>query len=174
MDTEKLLNTYHQQLFFFILKRIKDRDAANDIFQNAALKIHSNIHQLKSESKVKAWIYQIVRNEISNYYKELSKLLTLNPEPETSNLEEKNPFCCFDRFINELAEPYKSAIDLVYLKDTKQQVAADLLEISLANLKARVRRGKAILKVQFNNCCKLNLNKNGLLVGETDCSYCEC
>ena len=56
------------EIYFFILKKVKDRNIANDVFQEVFLKIHANIGSLKQEGKLKSWAFQIVRNEIANYF----------------------------------------------------------------------------------------------------------
>ena len=170
--TQEILNGYHDEIYFFILKKVKNKDATNEIFQNSFLKIHKNINQIKELEKVKAWIFQIVRNEIANYFNQKSKYsnqLNVN-KTETSN--DYQEVCCFDKFINELPDNYKDVIELVYIDGKKQYEAAEILEISLANVKARIRRAKSILKQNFQECCKFTLNKNGDLIGEPNCSCC--
>ncbi|MEL6254896.1 MAG: sigma factor [Bacteroidota bacterium] len=68
MGTQGIWNNYGNELYFFILKKVKNKNEANDIFQNTFLKIHKNLSKLKDEKKVKAWIYQIARNEIADFF----------------------------------------------------------------------------------------------------------
>ena len=81
--------------------------------------------------------------------------------------------CCFDKFIEDLPIKYKETIELVYLNGKKQSEAAKILEISLANVKARIRRAKKMLQEKFHTCCKFEFDKNGNLVGESDCPTCQ-
>lgn len=173
MNTKELWDSYNNQIYFFILKKTKDKDAAYEVLQNSFLKIHTHIHQLKNTEKLKAWMFQIVRNEIINYFNHQSKLSQEKAINEVKTTEKNTPFCCFDRFLTELPVPYKSAIELVFIKGKKQQEAAEILAISLANLKARIRRGKSILKDNYTKCCKFQIDKKGMLIGESNCSYCE-
>ncbi|GHC49114.1 hypothetical protein GCM10008083_10720 [Ulvibacter litoralis] len=171
IETSTLWNRFNTQVYFFILKKVKDKDAANEILQNSFLKIHLNIAQLKDVEKAKAWTFQIARNEIINYFKAESKTVhksNLDAITTTENYEE---LCCFERFVTNLPKEYNEVIDLVYLKGKKQAEAAELLGISIANVKARIRRSKAILTKNFNECCKFDLNDEGKLVGESNCSY---
>ena len=64
MNTQDIWDNFNEELYFFILKKVNSKHVANDIFQNSFLKIHQNLSKLKSEEKVKAWIFQIARNEI--------------------------------------------------------------------------------------------------------------
>ncbi|SRX75195.1 ECF RNA polymerase sigma factor SigM [Aequorivita antarctica] len=173
METEKIWNRFNEELYFFILKKVKNENATSDIFQNTFLKIHKNLHQVKEEEKVKAWLFQIARNEIANHFKKESKYIAPIEEIEESGSEKNEAYCCFDRFINDLPTLYRETVELVYIKGKKQEEAAKILEISLANVKARIRRSKDILKEKFSQCCKYELDKQGNLIGEPDCSKCK-
>lgn len=172
METQKIWTQFNEELYFFILKKVKNEIVTNNIFQNTFLKIHKNLHQLKEEEKLKAWVFQIARNEIANYFKQESLYIAeINQDTEAFSDKYQN-ICCFDKFINDLPILYKEPIELVYIKGKKQQEVAEILNISLANVKARIRRAKDILKKNFNECCKYEFDKNGSLVGEPNCSKC--
>ena len=172
METQKIWNWFNEELYFFILKKVKNKNAANDIFQNSFLKIHGNLHQVEEEEKIKAWVFQITRNEITNYFNQESKFKdVVNPDQQIT-ISDYQHICCFDKFINNLPETYKEVIEMVYIDGKKQNEAAEKLTISLANVKARIRRGKAILKKNFNECCKYEIDKDGNLVGEPNCACC--
>ncbi|WP_111881744.1 sigma-70 family RNA polymerase sigma factor [Aequorivita sp. CIP111184] len=172
METQKIWKQFNEELYFFILKKVKNEAATNDIFQNTFLKIHKNLHQLKEEEKIKAWVFQIARNEIANFFKQESVYVATTKEANEINTESYQNICCFDTFINQLPLIYKEPIELVYLKGKKQNEVSEILDISLANVKARIRRAKDILKKNFNECCKYELDKNGSLIGEPNCSKC--
>lgn len=173
METQKIWNNFNNELYFFILKKVKNKDVTNDIFQNTFLKIHKNLFQLKKEEKVKAWVFQIARNEIVNYFNKESIYVGEFDANKEIDLQKYNHICCFDKFLNDLPEIYNQVIELVYIKGQKQKDVAEILEISLENVKARIRRAKGILKKNFNECCKYELDKNGNLIGESNCSICE-
>lgn len=173
MNTQQIWNKFNNQIYFFILKRVKEKEISNEILQNSFLKIHSNLNQIKDKDKVKSWVFQIVRNEISNYFNQESKHKKEVSFDGVVNSEVRKNYCCMDRFIQELPDIYKETIELVYVEGKKQLDVAHILGISLYNVKARIRRGKSILKERFNTCCKYQFNRNGKLVGESDCSYCD-
>ena len=172
METQSIWNNFNDALYFFILKRVKNENDTNDIIQNTFIKIHSNLSKLKSEDKVKAWVFQIARNEIINHFNNESHYVeaieSKNETPEDTN----NEVCCFNRFITDLPKIYKDVIELVYIKGLKQKEVASTLDISLENVKARIKRSKDILKTNFKACCKYDLDKNGNLIGEPDCTIC--
>lgn len=172
METQGIWRLHNEELYFFILKRVKNETATNDIFQNTFLKIHKNLQQVKEEEKIRAWVFQIARNEIANYFKNESKYLAPVTEVEETVTDKNQAYCCFDKFINDLPPKYRETVGLVYIEGKKQDEAAKILAISLANVKARIRRSKDILKEKFSECCKYEFDENGNLIGEADCSTC--
>ena len=173
METQKIWIQFNEELYFFILKKVKNEAATNDIFQNTFLKIHKNLQQLKEDEKVKAWVFQIARNEIANFFNQESVYVAITKEGKESDAKNYQNICCFDKFINDLPIIYKEPIELVYIKGKKQQEVSEILNISLANVKARIRRAKDILKKNFNECCKYEFDKNGNLIGEPNCTLCD-
>ncbi|MEM6525293.1 MAG: sigma-70 family RNA polymerase sigma factor [Bacteroidota bacterium] len=172
MDSQEIYQKYGQEVYFFILKRVKEKNIANDIFQSTFLKIHKSIHQLKDDQKSRAWAFQICRNEIADYF---NKELT-NDSPAVSysndSYDAGGNICCFDRFIDNLPEINREVIVLTYLTGKKQEEVAEILQMSIANVKARIRRSKALLKKQFLECCKYEINAKGKLIGVPNCSVC--
>ncbi|WP_317045719.1 MULTISPECIES: sigma-70 family RNA polymerase sigma factor [Arenibacter] len=172
METAAIWESFNSEIYFFTLKKVKDTDITNEVIQNSFLKIHQSIGTLKEPEKLKAWVFQIVRNEITNHFNQRSKT-TFTPKVElftTSN--SYSDLCCLDRFINNLPGQYKEVVELVYLKGKSQVETAALIGISLSNVKARIRRAKLILINNFNTCCKFRLNAEGKLVGDSNCSRC--
>ncbi|MEL6534420.1 MAG: sigma-70 family RNA polymerase sigma factor [Bacteroidota bacterium] len=172
MKTQDVWRTYGQELYFFILKRVKDQHVAEDVLQNCFLKIHKNLQQLADERKTRAWIFQISRNEIVNYYNKKEGLTRLENEPAEEIPSTIHEICCFDQFITELPDAYRHVIELTYLQGKTQKEVAGQLGLSLANVKARTRRAKAILKERFQTCCQYELDPQGNLRGSSNCAQC--
>ena len=172
LTTEKLWQEYGTALYFFILKRTNDATVAEDVLQNTFLKIHEHLHGLKEVSKARAWTFQIARNELANHYKGSTALVAMNPSGDLEELPIMDDLCCFERFLEELPESYKKVVQLVYLEGKTNPQAAKELNLSLANVKARVRRAKDLLKKRFQECCHFKLNPSGKLVGTSQCIVC--
>ncbi|MEL6945662.1 MAG: sigma-70 family RNA polymerase sigma factor, partial [Bacteroidota bacterium] len=175
MNVDQIWNEYKEEVYFFILKRLKDKDAADEILQNSFLKVCLYLDALKDQKKLKAWIFQITRNEIINHINQASKQSKVQEldldVPECEDTYED--ICCLERFVKELPDTYKKTIELLYFQGKKQHEVAEILGISLANVKARTRRGKSIMKKNLQICCQYEVNKGGDLVGEPNCARCE-
>ena len=155
-------------------KKVRNEETSKEILQNSFIKIHNNLSTLREPSKVRAWAYQIIRNEIINFYNQ-DPMGMANAEisAEKADLPMGNDsYCCFEKFIRDLPQKYQSVIVEVYLNGKSQAQAAESLNISLSNTKARIHRAKEILKGNFQKCCNYQLNSRGMLVGEPDCQSC--
>lgn len=173
MKTEEIWKKYNNELYFFILKKTKDKSITNDVLQNTFLKIHKNITKLNSDEKAKPWSFQIARNEIANYYNKEAIYVENFNSNNIVDIKQVDNYCCFDSFINTLPTNYRQVIELIYVEGFKQKEVASKLAISLDNVKARVRRAKDILKDNFSKCCKYQFNKQGKLIGEANCAMCK-
>lgn len=173
METQRIFNNFSEQLYFFILKKVRNKDIANDVFQNTFLKIHKNLSKLEKEEKAKAWVFQIARNEVINHFNKESVYVEKSDVNKGIPLQKYQYICCFDKFINDLPEIYRQVIELIYIKGLKQKDVVKELGISLENVKIRIKRAKDILKKKFNECCKYEFDKKGKLIGESNCSICK-
>ncbi len=168
--SEKIWREYHARLRAFILNRISDGTASDDILQNVFLKMHTGLASLKEEQKLKSWLYQITRNAIIDYFRSQKPTVERPewlPQPETDSGEgiTRELSQCLQPMIQQLPESYRQAIILSELKEFSQKDVAAMQGISLSGAKSRVQRGRARLKEMLTECCRLEFDRNGRLSG---------
>ncbi len=177
LSTNQIWDELKEDLRIFIFSKTKDESLTDDLLQDVFLKVHLNLHSIREPEKVKSWVYQITRNQISAFYRtqKYTPVKTNEIEfPEPSEEELADPFCCVNTFLDELPNGYSEVMKLRLIHGKKQAEIARELEISLANVKARIYRSKELLKGKFSNCCGYSINEEGLLVGEQDCQNEAC
>lgn len=128
-DTLHIWNGLRENLYRFILKRVRNQAEAEDILQEVFIKIHLNLHRLKDHSRVQAWAYQITRNQITDFYKQAGQSVELQDTTleKLSEPESRDMYCCFESFIHELPQKYRNVLELINLEGRKQQEVAELL-----------------------------------------------
>ena len=175
-STAEVWEKFHDNIYNFIFKRVKNESDTDDILQDVFMKIHLHKAKLKDESKLQSWIYQISRNTIADFYRSDKSNQSSEPEDledmDVGFYGKQEMFCCLHPFIEELPDKYKSAIKLSDLEGKKQQEVADILGITLSGAKSRVQRARDILKGRFVECCNFSMDENGHLMGEQDCPRC--
>jgi len=156
--TEEIWKDFGIKLKRFIQNRISDETVAEDILQEVFIKIHSNIGNLKSETKLKSWIYQITRNTIIDYYRtkkieiEFRDEIKLEDNYEEKYLDELSE--CISVLVNRLPEKYRNAIELTEYKGYTQESMGHLLGLSPSGAKSRVQRAREKLKTMLMECCR--------------------
>lgn len=183
-QTEMIWNEFGERLRAFILKRVRDEAVAADLLQDVFLKIHARVAMLRESEKLRAWLYQITRNAIHDYYRrrqplqelpeELPEALVAPAAPEPEAWIELAQ--CVQPLLQQVPEPYREALNLSDLQGLTQQEVAQRQGLSLSGAKSRVQRGRAKLKAALLACCALEFDRRGKVTDygrcQSDCQAC--
>ncbi|WP_299256379.1 sigma-70 family RNA polymerase sigma factor [uncultured Aquimarina sp.] len=158
-----------EELYKFILGKVKDEQISKDIHQEVFLKIQTKIHQLKHTSKLTSWVYQITRNSIIDYFRKVKdnniSIHDLDiPETDANNFSYSNLTSCINQKIENLSTQHKEAIILTSFKNYSQKELAEYLKISYSGTKSRVQKAKEILKENILDCPNVESDKTGKLL----------
>jgi len=168
----RLIEGYRPKIFGLALKLSKNREDAEDIFQETFLKAIDNIKKFRAESSFGTWLYTICVNVVRAKYARDSKgeLLTLDEylpsghehsDPDAPQLFDWNDPLSkmaddevkdkLDKAIHELPLKYRIPFLLRYTQDMSVQEVADALHIKLANAKSRILRARMALRQSLND-----------------------
>jgi RNA polymerase sigma-70 factor (ECF subfamily) len=176
--SEQLWETFSRPLQQFIQRRVPDPHSAEDILQDVFLKIHMRIDTLQQHDRVAAWIYQVARNAIADYYRAQRPVTDL---PETLAIHQELPgddvvrelLPCVAAMVDELPELYREALRLTEYEGLSQKELSDRLGISFSGAKSRVQRARAKIKQQLLDCCHFQLDHAGRIVDyQPHCACC--
>tara|TARA_R110002051_G_scaffold324635_1_gene422820 strand:- start:13187 stop:13723 length:537 start_codon:yes stop_codon:yes gene_type:complete len=159
----------NEELYHFILGKIKDEQLAKDIHQEVFLKIQSKIHQLQHTSKLTAWVYQITRNTIIDHFRKQSKIKVVisdfdMPEEQGDDFDYSKLTNCINQKIGELSMQHKEAIVLTTFQNYSQKELSKHLNISYSGTKSRVQKAREILKDQLLDCPNVETDGTGKLL----------
>jgi RNA polymerase sigma-70 factor (ECF subfamily) len=116
---------------------------------------------------LQAWIYQITRNTIIDYYRR-QKITVELPETleETADEAETSDLavCCLKPMINSLPEKYRQALLLTEFEGLSQKAMAESLGISFSGAKSRVQRARQQIKEKLLGCCHFEFDRLGHVV----------
>lgn len=178
MNTAEVWKRFSEGLNGYIRNRVNDPETAKDLLQEVFAKVHTNLHKVQDEERVKPWVYTIARNVVTDHYRKGSGPVPLREDrfitetgEEKGELTEKD---CLLPLIHNLPEKYRKAVLLSEIQGRKQAEVAEILQISLSGAKSRVQRGRKLLQYGYMDCCDYKLNEDGHLVGEhkEDCKVC--
>lgn len=173
--TEKIWFDLKDQLFNFILKRVNSKDISEDILQDVFLKIHLNISKLSDTDKLSSWVYQITRNSIIDYYRKKKIKTDQIPElPEDLDDDNLNAefYGCLKSHINQLDEKDREAIVKTTFENVSQKDYAISQNLTYSAAKSRVQRARKKLNELFVECCQVETDNYGNIIGSKieDCN----
>lgn len=154
-----LLERHQDQIFHYILSKVKDRDLSNDIFQDVFMKV---IRTLKSggyneEGKFLPWVMRITHNLVIDHFRRESK--TRLVKESSSKSEEFNVFSILSdetlnvvqqitkdemelqvtEFIDYLPENQKEVLMMRIYQDLSFKEIAEMKDISINTALGRMR-----------------------------------
>ncbi len=175
---EQTWNEYRARLHRFILKRISDPAAAEDVVQEILAKAYRHFDQLREREKLLPWMYQATRNAIIDYYRRKKPEEVLDESlavknPETDHTVERELSGCVMPFVRQLPAVYRQAVMLAEIEGLTQQEVAVRQGVSLSGAKSRVQRGRQMLKTMFLECCRIERDRRGTVRDFTPRKNCE-
>ena len=160
---------HHNQLLFFISKRVDDPQIAEDILQDVFIKILSKINSLEDSTKLQSWLYQIARNTIADYYRKKKKednlSILFQAEDDVTDLDAmKEAESWIGLYVHTLPKNFRDALVLSELKGLSITQVAEKLGISYTNARARITRGRKQLKKDLTDCCNFHVDTYGNII----------
>ena len=70
MKTQEVWTLFADDIRYFILSKVKDEIIAEDLLQDTFIKIHTKFHQLKTQDKLKSWVFSIARFTVIDYFRQ--------------------------------------------------------------------------------------------------------
>ena len=163
----ELVNRYEGELFGYLRHYLGDVQQAEDVFQQTFLQVHLKCEQFEQGRKVRPWLYTIATNQAIDLQRRnrrhrmisldrrnggdsqdeaggLSQLLDSprllkGPEPgpaQQTELAERRRQV--RRAVEDLPEPARQVVILVYFQGLKYREAADVLSIPVGTVKSRL------------------------------------
>ncbi|RTZ17734.1 RNA polymerase sigma factor SigZ [Vibrio aquaticus] len=168
---ESVWGEYQSALKSFLHSKVSNPDDVDDLQQEILIKTHQNLATVKEADSVKSWLFQLANRTIIDFYRKRARQQRdgeLNPddlwfEQEEASLEQEMAEC-IQPFVDALPQEQSSLISAVDLQGASQKQLADKVGLSYSTLKSRVQKGRVELRKLFEECCTLQLDKNGSVI----------
>ena len=165
-----LVNRFERPLFFYILKRVHQEEAARDILQDTFMKLTQHAHRYEAGSPLSAWLYTIARNRSIDYLrKRKHREVSLDAPLGGSNdysfhqvLKDQSPSAYertagkefterLDGALREINPDQREIFILRELHGLKFIEIADALKISENTVKSRMRYALEALRRELSD-----------------------
>ena len=166
---------YKNGLKYYILKKVKNKDVANDLSHEVLMKIYNSCCSTIKIKNVRSWMFQIAHNTTVDYLKKQHNFT--NIIPESYDNDEHTVIQDADEIIKPLMKllPDKYAIPLQLsdIDELKQKEVAQKLNLSLTATKSRIQRARILLKEKIIECSNLEKDEKGNLISLELKSVCK-
>lgn len=146
-SVQELMEKYRHNLYAVAFNICKSPDDADDVVQETFIQYYITKKDFDDEQHIRAWLIRVAINKaknVTNTFWRKNKV-SLEEYMETLAFESTESSDLFESVL-KLPEKYRIAIHLYYFEDYSTGEIADILKISLSNVKARLSRGRMLLK----------------------------
>ena len=147
LPIQELFEKYQNNLYAVAFNVCRNAEDAEDVVQDTFIQYYSIRKQFDNEQHIRAWLIRVAINRAKNmnrtFWRRNKK--SLEDYMETLVFETPESEELFET-VMKLPEKYRIVIHLFYYEDYNVNEIADILKISQSNVKARLSRGRSLLK----------------------------
>jgi len=162
-EVSSLWIEYKSVLKFYLLKKIKNKDLANELSHEVLMKIYKSCCSGNEIKNIKSWMYQIAHNTVIDHLKKENKFT--DEFAEIHEVDENNIYEGVEEFVEPmiklLPEKYAAPLLLSEIEGINQAEVSKKMNLSLTATKSRIQRARKLLKEKIIECCNLEINANG-------------
>ena len=165
-----LLQRNQSKLYSYIIFVVRDRDIADDIFQETFVKVITKLHQRKyaTTGKFSAWLMRIAHNIIMDWYREQRAGHIVEPTADNdlsnlsgqqvmdSNIEghfvNEQILCDVKRMMNMLPPTQREVVFMRFYQDLSFKEIAELTNVSINTALGRIRRMAKSHHIELELC----------------------
>ena len=180
MHLTEIYDQYYQRVRRFILHMVRNEWAADDLVQETFLRINYNLENLKDAAKLQPWIFTIAMNICRDYFRQQGKHANWGLEeiPENAapsrlpttqkQLEQGQMRSCVFGLVNHLSESLRTVIILSDINEFSQREIAEIIGITVENVKIRLHRARKKLKALLEEHCTFEVDERNVLTCQPD------
>lgn len=160
-----LVDKYKDMAFTLALRILRNREDAEEVAQDAFLKVYQNLGKFRSKSKFSTWLYRIIYNTA------ISKV-RVKKEPNVSiedrkfyeiredesdvikNFEIENNKNILHKLLNILDENERALITLYYLDECKISEISEITGLENSNVKVKLHRTRKKMQEELQRILK--------------------
>lgn len=157
-------HSHEAELRRWLIAKLGNTADAEDVLQHLFAKAMLQGERFCSVKNARAWLFQVARNVLIDGYRmqrdqvELTEDIT-HEEPEPDAVEELSE--CLPRVLAELSERNRSIIVQCDINGMRQREYAEIHGLTLAAVKARIRRARQHMRQRLESGCQVQLNEAG-------------
>ena len=151
-SVQRLVEDYHTSLYRYAYRLSGSSADAEDLTQDTFIKALTNLSQLRDPSRVRPWLFSILRNAYLHRVRAERQQPCLSLElvgDVAEPLPESLPEIDSEQLqsaLNELSEVYRTPIILYYFEEFGYREIAEQMDLPIGTVMSRLARAKAFLR----------------------------
>lgn len=150
---EELVRRYQRKLYRFVIRIVPEHHIAEDIVQEACIRLYTSIEQVDTTKKFSSYFYAITRNVTMTFLRE--KKHDVSFEKVNFLATEESPDTQLIRFderhrvhqaIASLNTKYKKVISLYYFENLSYEEISRKLKFPINTVRTHLKRAKEALR----------------------------
>ena len=174
-DLLEIHDQYYGRVRRFILSLVRDAWVADDLVQETFIKVSLKLDTLQDPSKRSSWIFRIAYNLCQDHFRGQKKgavsdlqdpdiISILGIAPSQEKLEQHQMSACVQRQMDLLPDTYRAVLILSDELEFDHREMAEILEISVENVKVRLHRARKKLKAILEEKCLFEKDERAVLI----------
>ena len=174
-QTETLFTTYHDRIYRYILRMVRNSAEAEDLTQDTFLRAYRGRDSLRDPEAVRGWLYRIATYACLDRLRQRRPQVSIDSDkdgarlhsaasPSASGLvivERKETSVCVQRCLDFLPDRYRAVILLREAHGLTASELAELLGVSLNTVKIRLHRARLKLQQIMEYGCTVSHDDEG-------------
>ena len=149
---EPLVRHYQNAAFATALRYVRSQADAQDIVQDAFVAAYCRLGQLRDKGRFGGWLMHIVANRCKGWLRDHARTQPLDSaetaleDSAAAEYAEQMRRLDLQEAINQLPDPYRSAVLMYYLSGLSYREIAELMEVPLSTVRGRLQQGRIRLR----------------------------
>ena len=158
---DNIYKRYGHLLLAIAIKYVRNREEAQDIVMHLFEKLGDKIakHDIQN---FKSWLHSTLKNECLMHLRKMKKINSTTTIENLDNVfsesdseefykTKEKVFNQLESSLAELKNEQRKSVELFYLENKSYVEIAEILNISLNNVKSAIQNGKRMLKLKMEN-----------------------
>lgn len=156
---EVLFERYSKPLYQFSLSYLKSKEAAEDIVQEAFLKIWNNRKEIKTDTSFQAYLFTIALNAVRKYFNKLSRVnelkhdLLIDFSGKKPEFDERSDYQALldklDELIRQMPEKRREVFIKKKIEEKSLKEISEELHITTKTVEYHITEAMKFLKEEF-------------------------
>ena len=141
-----LMQKYQERMYWHIRRLVTEHEDANDVMQNAFIKVYKGIARFEGKSKLFTWLYRIATNEAITFLNKKKRKAAESLDDMANSLENQlkadeyfdgnEAQIRLQQALSRLPEKQKIVFNMRYFDEMSYQDISEVLNTSVGALKA--------------------------------------